>query len=314
MNSRKPGYTADFLAGAALVLILAACGGGGGSSSSPTTGSGSTGVPNTPATQRVATIAQHADSLLIPSQQVDVTIRAQGQSDTQRISERFRCAGVRCEGTETGAFVDLDGVGDIVAVPRNVQLGSRAGFDTTSYSVDSLEAIGDLVNAFPGLRIDRLPSATTWGFWGEYGFGAVSAFRGGFSGRFDGVAFSGSMSGATALALGETSGTNPAGAGSATWEGVAEATSLRSYTRQQGTASVSIADLANPRVSVDIRLSGRSIGSAAWDGMALFRGEYGAGSVGRDFLKGKLHGPGHEETYGVFDTGTWVGAFGAKRE
>ena len=138
MNSRKPGYTAELFGGRRLVLILAACGGGGGSSSSPTTGSGSTGV-NTPATQRVATIAQHADSLLIPSQQVDVTIRVQGQSDTQRISERFRCAGVRCEGTETGAFVDLEGWGTSSRCPATC-----SSADTTSYSVDSLEAIGDL--------------------------------------------------------------------------------------------------------------------------------------------------------------------------
>ena len=220
---------------------------------------------------------------------------------------------MRCTGTETGAFVDLDGVGNIVAVPRNVRLGSSAGFDTTTYSVDSLEAVGDLVNEFPGLRIDRLPSATVWGFWGEYGVGAITAFSGNLSGRYDGVAFSGTMSGATSLALGETSGTNPGGIGSATWDGVAEAVSLRSYGRQQGTARIEIADLANPRASVDVRLSGRSIGSSAWDNMPLSGGEYGAGSVGRDFLEGKFHGPNQEETYGVFDTGTWVGAFGAKR-
>ena len=314
MSNRKRTYPVSLFLGAALALVLVACGGGGGSSSSPTTGSGNVGVPNTPATQRVATIAQHADSLLIPSQQVDVTIRVQGQSDTLRTAERFRCAGVRCTGTQTGIFVDLDGVGNIVAVPRNVRLGSRAGFDTTTYSVDSLKAVGDLVNEFPGLRIDRLPPTTAWGFWGEYGVGVISALSGNFSGRYDGVAFNGTMSSAISLALGETSGTNPSGIGSATWDGVAEAVSLRSYTRQQGTASIEIADLSNPRASVDVQLSGRSIGSSAWDNMPLSGGEYGAGSVGRDFLKGKFHGPNHEETYGVFDTGTWVGAFGAKRE
>ena len=242
---------------------------------------------------------------------MDATIRAQGLSETQRISERFRCAGVRCTGTETGAFVDLDGVGNIVAVPRNVRLGSSAGFDTTTYSVDSLEAVGDLVNEFPGLRIDRLPSATVWGFWGEYGVGAITAFSGNLSGRYDGVAFSGTMSGATSLALGETSGTNPGGIGSATWDGVAEAVSLRSYGRQQGTARIEIAALANPRASVDVRLRA-SIGSAAWETCRFPVGNTApaalAGTSGRGISR-----PNHEETYGVFDTGTWVGAFGAKR-
>lgn len=313
MRKTKSTQTVNLVLSAVLALVLVACGGGGGSPSSPTAGSNNGGIPNTPATQRAATIAQHADSLLIPSQQVDVTIRAQGQSETERISERFHCAGVRCTGVQTGLFIDLDGVGNIVAVPRNVRLGSRAGFDTTTYSVDSLEAVADLVNEFPGLRIDGLPSAMAWGFWGEYGMGVVSAANGRFSGRFDGIAFSGTMASGSALALGETTGTNPTGIGAATWEGVAEAASLRSYTRQQGTASVSIADLSNPRVSVNVQLSGRAIGSSAWNDMPLAGGEYGAGSVGRDFLKGKFHGPNHEETYGVFDTGTWVGAFGARK-
>ena len=313
MRNTKTPHAAGLFLGAALALVLVACGGGGGSSSSPTAGSGNGGIPNTPATQRLETIAQHADSLLLPSQQVDVTIRAQGRSETQRLHEGFRCAGVRCEAERSGVFIDLDGVANIVLVPRNVRLDTRAGFDTTTYSVDALESVADLVNEFPGLRIDRLPSARAWGFWGEHGMGAVSAANGRFSGRFDGIAFSGTLASANALALGETTGTNPAGIGAAAWEGVAEAVSLRSYTRQQGTASVSIADLSNPRVSVDVQLSGRSIGSSAWNDMPLSAGEYGAGSVGRDFLKGKFHGPDHEETYGVFDTGTWVGAFGARR-
>lgn len=46
--------------------------------------------------------------------------------------------------------------------------------------------------------------------------------------------------------------------------------------------------------------------------MPLHRGGYGAGSVGRDYLEGKFHGPGHAETCGVFDTGGHVGTFGAK--
>ena len=142
----------------------------------------------------------------------------------------------------------------------------------------------------------------------------VATSRGDLSGRYDGVSFSGRMSTATSLVAGEASGTNPVGIGGASWEGLAEAASLRSYTRRQGTARISIADLSNPMVDVDVRIDGRSIGSSAWNDIPLDRGNYGAGSVGRDYLRGKFHGPNHEETYGVFDTGTWIGAFGAKRE
>ncbi len=30
--------------------------------------------------------------------------------------------------------------------------------------------------------------------------------------------------------------------------------------------------------------------------------------------QGRFHGPGHEEAWGVFDTGAFVGAFGARRQ
>ena len=41
---------------------------------------------------------------------------------------------------------------------------------------------------------------------------------------------------------------------------------------------------------------------------------FAAGTAGSDYLTGNFHGPDHEEAYGVFDTGAYVGAFGAKRE
>lgn len=305
--------TAGLLASSVLALTLTACGGGGGGGS-PTANPGDGGFPETPATERLSVIAQHTNSLLVPSTQSDVTIRVQGQSETIRTHERFNCVGVRCSGVQTGIFIDLDAAQNIFAVPRNVRLGRRAGFDTATYSVNTLEATADVLGAIPGLRIDRLPQATGWGFWGDYGVGEVSTSRGDFSGRYDGVSFNGRMSTVASLTAGEASGTNPVGIGSASWEGIAEAASLRSYTRRQGTASIFITDLSNPMVDVDVRIDGRSIGSSAWNNIPLERGDYGTGIVGRDYLRGKFHGPAHEETYGVFDTGTWAGAFGAKRE
>lgn len=37
------------------------------------------------------------------------------------------------------------------------------------------------------------------------------------------------------------------------------------------------------------------------------------GAAGTDRIDGRFHGPGHGEAFGTFDTGAYVGAFGAKR-
>ena len=48
--------------------------------------------------------------------------------------------------------------------------------------------------------------------------------------------------------------------------------------------------------------------------MPLVDGAFTSGDVDTsDYLAGNFHGPDHEETYGVFDTGNYVGAFGARR-
>ena len=46
----------------------------------------------------------------------------------------------------------------------------------------------------------------------------------------------------------------------------------------------------------------------------LVDGRFTSGDVDTgDYLAGDFHGPNHEEAYGVFDTGNYVGALGAKR-
>ena len=48
--------------------------------------------------------------------------------------------------------------------------------------------------------------------------------------------------------------------------------------------------------------------------MPLAQGSFASGTAGRDdYLEGNFHGPDHEEAYGVFDTGAYVGAFAARR-
>ena len=107
---------------------------------------------------------------------------------------------------------------------------------------------------------------------------------------------------------------NPAGLGTATWTGIAEAASTRTFQWRPGTASITIADLSHPRVSVDIDVPGYAIDAPAWADIPLASGRFAIGTAGSDYLEGNFHGANHGETYGVFDTGAYIGAFGAKRD
>jgi len=72
--------------------------------------------------------------------------------------------------------------------------------------------------------------------------------------------------------------------------------------------------LSRPRVSVGIAVPGHAIDAPAWADMPLAGGRFAAGTAGTDYLEGNFHGPQHGETYGVFDTGAYIGVFGAKRD
>ena len=129
------------------------------------------------------------------------------------------------------------------------------------------------------------------------------------------VPFTGHLSYAFAYVMGDTTGTNPTGTGVATWEGIAEAASLRTFERRLGTATLVIADLSDPRVSVDIDVDNFAINPP--DG-PICRSPTVAFTFGTvadgNYLAGNFHGSGHEEAYGVFDTEAYTGAFGAKRD
>ena len=154
----------------------------------------------------------------------------------------------------------------------------------------------------------------SYGFWGEHGFAAVQTAVVPFSGQADGMPYQGKASYAAAFAVGDAAGTNPTGMGSATWRGIAEAASTHTFEQRSGTATVTIVDLSRPRVAVEIDVSGFAIDAPDWADVPLADGRFAVGSAGRDYLEGNLHGQNHEETYGVFDTGAYIGAFGAKRD
>ena len=294
------------------VLFLSACGGGGGGS--PSMGNGGDEFArqrSDPSIVRLGGILERADTLLIPSQHVRYSFTAQGETVSDRLAENFSCAGPRCVGNDGTVITVTDLIDpstDIGVTLTGVTLGSRGGFDTSAASADI-----DLSDTVPGVTISDGPSAYSYGLWGQYGAVFLEILDGPMSGRTQGVSFTGDINVASAYAVGDATGTNPAGMGSATWSGIAEAASTRTFQRREGTATLTIADLSQPRVGVDIDINGFAINSSGWADIPLTNGRFATGRVGSDHLEGQFYGPSHGEAYGVFDTGAFVGGFGAKR-
>ena len=289
------------------LLYLAGCGGGG---SSGIRDSEPDALRSDSRVVRLDEIVERADTMFLPSVYINYRLTASGETVRDSLALNLRCSGTRCTGP-AGFDTELDEL----LVPtedtyvEEAILGSRGGFDTVT-----ARSGFEVGNNISGVTFLEIPSAMEYGLWGQYGYAAAGVLDGPISGRVDGIAFKGSIEFTVAYAAGDATGTNPAGIGGASWRGVAEAVSTRSFERRQGTAVMTIEDLSQPRVSVGVDIEGYPIGSPAWSNMVLAAGRYRTGVRGQDYLEGGLFGPGHEETYGVFDTGAYLGAFGAKRE
>ena len=297
-----------FLASIGITLLLSACGGG--SDSGVLSETEIDRIRSDPRVVRLEGIAERANTLLIPTVHVRYSLSIGGETISDRDSVAMRCAGTRC----AFGYGDSISIADIVDPTEevdltDVNLGARGGFDTWAIKgkFDTSELIGG------DISVTQAPSSRAFGIWGDHGFATVEILDGPFAGRVEGESFRGVFSATAAYTLGEASGTNPSGLGSATWLGVAEAASTRTFVRRQGTATVTIPDLSRPLVSAAIDIAGYPIGSPAWSNMPLSRGHYAAGYDGQDRLEGNFHGPTHGETYGVFDTGAYIGAYGTKR-
>ena len=189
--------------------------------------------------------------------------------------------------------------------------GTRGGFATATGMTGGPPLTGTFLGA--SATVDEA-SFTRYGFWGVHGYAAVEVGAGALTAEAGGQEWSGTFRAAHAWTGGEPAGTNPAGAGSATWRGIAEAARTATFERLPGTAELRIADLARPLVDVDVDLDDGGDGVALrWTGMEPAGGRFAGGAAGADRIEGRFHGPGHEEAWGVFDTGAYVGAFGAKR-
>ena len=254
-------------------------------------------------------ILERADTLLASGVHSRWTL-SDGQTDIGETGvEAMTCTGARCvdSGATATTAAELR-TAFAGAGAHDAQTGTRDGLDTARAGSTFVST-----ERVTGATVTAMPAATSWGVWGAHGSAVLVLSAGPLTARVGGDAFTGTFSSAVAWALGDAAGSNPAGLGSALWRGVVEAASTAAFGRLAGTATVSIADLSRPRVGVAIEVPGHAIGAPGWADMALSNGRFATGTAGTDYLAGDFHGPAHQEAWGVFDTGAYVGAFGAKR-
>ena len=305
---------------AAFALTLAACGGGGsggggGGGAPPTTtppALSETEVERVRSDERVVRlrgILARADALLLTSARARYSL--EGGGGAEELADAFTCDGARCVaadgtavtiGSLTGSAAELD------VRLNEAALGARAGFEAAA-----TQGSFEITEVADGVRVSAATDVRAYGFWGEHGYAALELGAGPLTGDADGTAFTGEFAFARAYAAGAASGTNPGGAGSATWRGIVEASPAGAFERLQGTVTLTIADLARPRVGVSVDVAGHDIDRPAWADVPLATGRFSTGTAGTDYLAGHFHGPGGEEAWGVFDTSGYLGAFGAKR-
>lgn len=292
----------------AALLLLAGCNGGGEGNDA----SDLMKLLTDPRVIRLGAIVERADDLLVPAVHVNYSVSIPGDTTTESPFQEVSCDGVACTGEGvTLSLTDLIDPGiNIPASEANLQ-SHADGFDTISFKANL-----DVLNVealLPGVTVTVIPEAYGYGFWGEHGIAGLAVANGPFSGRSINIPFDGDMNLTIPFVIGDVSGTNPDGVGGATWTGIAEAVSTRTFMPREGTATLTVPDLSQPTVNVGIDISGNPIGAPGWTGLSLDDGHFVTGDVGLDYLEGNFYGAEHSEAYGVFDTETFIGVFGAKR-
>ena len=292
-----------------LAVILTSCGGG--DNVRPLSDSELDQVRSQPQIQRLRGITESADLLVIPGIHGKITLSIDGQQESERLDAPVYCSGSTCFDFD-GNSESLDEIFDSPTSDirlTDVTLGRRDGFDTiiTSAAASVSEIVDDD-------NITARVDAVSYGMWGQHGYAEVVIIDAPFSGQIEEHRFTGDIDFVSAKVIGNSSGTNPVGAGKATWSGHVEAAAIRSFERRTGTVYLEIANLARPYVDVDVRIGGRSIGSSDWKDIPLNQGKFEVGRFNRDYLSGSFHGSTHSEAYGAFDTTAYVGSFGAKRD
>lgn len=304
-----------------LLALLTGCGGGGDGSSDKVAMPDDEvmALASDPRVMQLAGIVERTEILLIPGVHVQYSVSALGvDTTTESLFQAVSCEGAAC--TAAGITLDLSSTlltdlidADIDLSVSEAALRSREDGFHTAFVRGDLGA-SDIGALFPDITLVDIPEALGYGLWGQHGMAGLLIADGPFSGRAAGIPISGDMDAAVPFAFGDVSGTNPGGSGSATWSGIAEVVAIRTFRRQEGIATLTIADLAQPAVSVGIEVGGNPIGKSGWTDLPLADGHFTFGSAGDDYVEGNFHGAGHSEAYGVFDTDNFTGAFGARRE
>ena len=290
--------------------MLAACGGGGGNGSPrPEVEVGL----SDPRLMRLEQIISQADTILVPGVHIDYSVsQPTPVSDSQ--FQSVSCAGTTCTAGDGTIFTEEYFVGPVVNVdPSELTITARQGFDTAAIQAALNPSDFEGLLPFAGATISLLPSVTSYGLWGDHGFAGVLIADGPMAGQYLGVSFSGDFKMATSVTGGQATGANPGGTGAATWSGPAEAASTETFERRRGTATLAIADLSDPSIGVSVEVPGYEINSPTWSDIPLDAGRFSTGTVGSDYVEGDFYGPEHDEAYGVFDTGSYIGVFGGKK-
>ena len=291
-----------------LVFFLAACGGSGDNNDGDPTAK----VDREQAIDRLEQIIEQADTVLASRTVGSYTLREGSFTVSGTEEILLTCSGRECRDDSdfvisVSEVLEGDEEQDLELISPTI--ASRGGFHTGKIET----SLDDLLNDFlEDPVLTEAPSLELFAAWGEHGAATLLLMTGDIRGEFEGMPFSGNFQFATHMVIGDATGTNPTGLGSATWRGVAEAVSTSTFARHTGTADITIRDLSDPLVSASIALDGQEIG--AWPSMPLHQGRYESGQPGSEnHLVGSFHGPNHEETYGVFDTGSHLGSYGAMK-
>ena len=262
----------------AAALGLAACGGGGGSGSGDAPALTQGDLDRIARDSRVVSLAEifsDADTLVMPAAVLEWFDTVDGET-----SATLGYAPGDCHQSEC-VFLGGDTVYEAASIMRpsretldiaevtRAELGRRAGMNTSVLE-------GTLHS--PG-------TDASYGIWGEHGFASAHfSARQLSETRVHHVTF--------AAVVGQPTGSNPSGLGSATWSGPAEAIHFGNDQRLSGTATVAMADLSMPAVDVDVVIDGNSIGSSAWDNISLSNGRFEAGELGSEtYVEGNFYGP-----------------------
>ena len=310
--------------------LLAAGGGGGGTGSGPSgpggTGSPSRGPPSRgPVDLHLPTIPSgekrvfivFGDTYLKTSEYRKFDLSFSDGTE-RKGAERvvFSCTGTSCT---PAATVDIS----LVLGDRSLD-NSRSHYRVLSYSSETVDGLNADRWSYKrktsyddgGLSVSTTPTAWAYGVWGDHGYALVQVANGNFRAvrKSDDVSFSGTAAVIVpSIRARGVASTAPGGTGSATWRGPAEAVAISTFTRHRGTATLTIEDLSDPELSVSVVVKGEEIGSSAWNSIDLSGGRFDVGANGTNRLVG-FFGAGHGDSYGIFDTDTYMGIFGAKRQ